>query len=524
MNLNETLRKLNLPKIIILLSLAWQNFFMCYPALLYGIAFMLGISWCYFPSYILLLPTTLLILPLLNNPEGRIRFVLSLSILFSSFLWTTFIHDASLPLDRITGTAQLSFSSVSLVSKPFGSIWSYKGNIKNFQGTSDIKLSNIPFRMAVKDSRNLSRPLADCSYIVKGQIKEFAKGSFQFIPEKNCDWNPIPYTWSFAEKRNAIKQSVKKYIQKNITDKVSATFLTGLSIGEFDDRKMQFEFGRFGLQHIMAISGFHFAILAAILSQFLTVLFSKRTATHILLFLMSTYFVFLGSSPSIMRSWIMISIGLFSFVLEKRSFGLNSLGVALIVVLFVDPLAIKNLGFLFSFATTAGILLFFGPFDIMLQRLFKKRELSEVIEMSHSDQWGYLGVSFLRQALALALAVNCVALPMTLFFFHKFPLLGIVYNLFFPFLVSISMLMLIVGGGLLFIPPVSQLIHYLNSCYTKFILNFAYELPINWDRYVRTDKISFEIIVFYLTITFSIGVLVKYILKKRAESHEFQYI
>ena len=77
-----------------------------------------------------------------------------------------------------------------------------------------------------------------------------------------------------------------------------------------EDRLMQFEFGRFGLQHIMAISGFHFAILAGFFSFGLHLMLNRRVANAFLIALLSTYFVFLGAGPSILRAWMTILITL----------------------------------------------------------------------------------------------------------------------------------------------------------------------------------------------------------------------
>ena len=77
------------------------------------------------------------------------------------------------------------------------------------------------------------------------------------------------------------------------------------------------------------------------------------------------------------------------------------------------------------------------------QKMFRTRSLSKITEMHWLDQHAYCLLYYLRQGLALALAVNLVAMPITFFYFQKFPLMSLFYNLFFPFLVSFSMLLLL---------------------------------------------------------------------------------
>src|SRR5262249_55475973 len=156
--------------------------------------------------------------------------------------------------------------------------------------------------------------------------------------------------------------------------------------------------------------------------------------------------------------------------------------IALLAILLFDPLMAKGIGFQFSFATTAAILLLFSSCDVAMQMIFNKRPLSQITKMDRTNQHGYFLLSTIRQGLALTLAVNLVALPMTLFYFHKFPWMSLIYNLFFPFLVSVSMLLLIIGtlSQLLF-SPLGEWVHACNNVYTHYMLNYTYNMPTSVD-------------------------------------------
>jgi competence protein ComEC len=285
---------------------------------------------------------------------------------------------------------------------------------------------------------------------------------------------------------------------------------------------MAYEFGRFGLQHIMAISGFHFAIIASILGLFLRLFFSKRKVCLLLIFLLSSYFVFLGCGPSILRAWISISIALGGFLLCRRAIGLNSLGVAMIAVLIYDPLMWQSIGFQFSFITTAAILLLFSGCDRVMQSLFAKRSLSLTVNMNSINQHGYCVLTTIRQALALTVAVNLVALPLMLFYFHKFPWMSLAYNLFFPFLVSISMLMLLLGTLVhAILPPLGEIIHSLNSHFTYFMLNYTYQMPVTVDFVWRVESISMGWLILYLCIVFSAGIWLR---SYNKDAQEFEFV
>ncbi len=506
---------------------AYQRFWKQHPALLYGLALLLGFACALNWNWGLLAPLVALGLPLILPASYRqdglcIRLALAVLLLLGAFTFAKiYYHFPTLPDEGVLGTAHIEVAAVSSKSSSFGKQWSFRGTLQAFQaeGVSEVmKATHIPITVSLPQSNDITRPPANSAYRVYGRLREIAAGYYTLLVSKDTPWYPVEGSWSFAEMRFHAKQKVTAYIHTHITGYRAATFLAGIATGDFDDRLMTFEFSRFGLQHIMAISGFHFAIIAAILSILLRLILSKRKGTLVLIFLMSSYFVFLGCGPSIMRAWITILITLFSFIVEKRGSGINSLGVALLVVLLMDPLLCRHMGFQFSFITTAAILLFFPGFDLAMQSVFIKRSLSQMIEMDDINQHGYCVLVFFRQAVALTAAVNLIALPMMLFYFQKFPVLSLVYNLFFPFLVSIAMFLLLLGLLLsLGVPLLGGAIHTLNSHYTHFILNFTYNMPTSLDFTWRVPVFSLELLLIYLTVIFNVSIYLRYLLDQRQE-------
>lgn len=287
---------------------------------------------------------------------------------------------------------------------------------------------------------------------------------------------------------------------------------------------MKFELSRFGLQHIMAISGFHFSLIAAFLYTALNFVFSRKVAGCLLFIAVSLYFLFLGYSPSILRAWTVITLVQIGMILERRPLALNSLGAALLMNVLIDPLACLQLGFQFSFVTTAMILLFFTCSDAFLQMIFRKRPLYELSRMDRFHQHGYIILAFSRQALALSLAVNLSVVPLSLYYFHKFSWMGILYNLFFPFLVTISMVLLILALSMSFIPLLGDMIHAINSTFTRFLLNFTSHAPPSLDFFWRTSSISCEVIIIYLSLIIFTGFLIKFLFEKHHPENDFTFL
>lgn len=501
----------------------WQQF----PALLYGLAFLLGSSFALFPNVIFLFPFLLIWAPLiLQKPKfdsATLRLLLGLIVMLSSFTYVK--HTIQFPLvQEIEGIATFEIENFSASMKHFGSSWRYTGKIRSFFAEGKQMARNLS--ATIQFPAQLTPPEANKAYQIEGTLREVAPQRYVFVPNMNKPWNPIGGTYSLAKLRYQAKEKVSEYIRSRIHDPKSANFLVGIATGNFQDRLMSFEFGRFGLQHIMAISGFHFAIVAAILNFLLSLIFPKWHVTFFLIFLLSSYFAFLGPSPSIMRAWIASILLLSSFLLERKSSGLNSLGIALLAILILDPQLCTNLGFQFSFVATASIFLLYPVAEYLLRHFFPKRSLSLMIQMGQASQHGYTFLNACRHAVALTIAINAVTLPLTLYYFSKFPLLSLFYNLFFPFMVSISMTLLLLGfiiGAL--IPPLGNAIHFLNDNYTHFLLSYTYNIPTTMDLLVRSSSLTFEAVIVFLCVAFGIGIYALYYLeKKREEIDDWSFI
>lgn len=473
------------------------EFWRRYPGVLYGLACLLG-------SFAALKPAPILVFPAAFLCWQSSWFRTSLAaLLLACVVLSVHIRYQfpELPDEGAAGTAHFQIESLSNVRHHFGRKWIYRGKIASF--TADgLTARNLPCRIVVPDNPDLLRPPANRSYIIEGRLQKMERGGYILKMAKATPWSPVARSFSLAEMRYRAKAALSHYISSHVGDERSAVFLTGIVTGEFDDRLMQHEFGRFGLQHIMAISGFHFSIIAAILSFLLRLFMSHRPALLCLVIFLSAYFLFLGLSPSIMRAWLTIMIALIGVLWERKGSGLNALGLSMMAVLLYDPLLCLHIGFQYSFAATAAILLLYQPCEQLLQKLFPKRRLDQALKMDRFNQHGYLLVGFLRQAMALGIAVNLVTIPMMLTHFHQFPAMSLLYNLFFPSMVSLSMLLLILGLLVGWVPFLFEWVHSLNGFYTRFVLDYTYNMPLAVDVTFKM-ALQAEVVVISLTLLFA---------------------
>ncbi len=390
-----------------------------HPALFFGLSALIG-SFLYFETAWWLAAAWALLLLFISWKRAPLQIALMLFFcIYCSHLF------ASSPIPGI-GKAIFAIRSVERHRSPFSTGWIYKGEVHT-QG------SRRPCTIVTHGDR----PKADCDYLVHGELVEQDRFTFGFKPK---EWERVPGTWSFAEMRFRAKERIRTLLHKKMKSR-AADFLTALFTGEVDDRTLRFEFGRLGLQHILAISGFHFALVAAFAALLLRPLCPYRPRLIALLATATLYFLLVGNSPPVLRSFLAAALFLSGRLLQRRASGLNLLGACLLFEIAIDPLSVLSVGFQLSFLSCGAILLLNAPVRRALSLLLPKRSLKESAALPPLSQFAYASTSFFARALSLTLAVNLALLPLLLHHFHRFPFLSLLYNLFIPSLSALSLLL-----------------------------------------------------------------------------------
>ncbi len=429
-----------------------------HPVFIYAAAALLGF-------YAAANPTPWIFIPIIPFLFLDLKRALLCGALFATFYAYSTVTTPipSIPPSGVDGEFLFTPSSVSASRSSFRSQWNYQGTVK-FEGFT------LPCQVSLPKQQTTVRPPADRAYLVKGTLKPGHGYRYSLYPDKEAPWFPVEGTHTWAEWRYASKQRVKEYVSKYYPSYQSTEFLGGILTGDFEDQAVKRSFGRAGLQHILAISGFHFTILTTVVLFLLRLALPPKYALNLLLLFLCSYFVFLGLGASILRAWLMSLIAIIGLLSRQTPVALNSLGFAVLAVLLIDPHLTYSIGFVFSFSVTASILLFFPIFKELLDRVFSPKDINTLKQLNFWDQHAYVIVSAAKNVIALSLAVNVAAIPLTLYFFGKFPLISLLCNLVVPLMVSVCMLLFVLG---IFVPW----LHYLNRSLVSMLLDFVNQLP-----------------------------------------------
>lgn len=208
---------------------------------------------------------------------------------------------------------------------------------------------------------------------------------------------------------------------------------------------------RTGVVHVLSVSGQHLAILAGCL-WFLCLVANvprQRAAIFVTVFLFA-YALVTGMQAPVLRSVVMVTIVCGGFLLRRSVLAINSLALAWLAVLVVNPADAFSAGCQLSFLSV--ILLFWGP-----ARLPRREEdpLNARLRASRPRLLrlgSWLGTMVLESYLVCAV-ITLLLMPLIAFHYHLISWQGILIGppvVFFGTIALVSGFLLIAVGG--FVP------------------------------------------------------------------------
>lgn len=182
-----------------------------------------------------------------------------------------------------------------------------------------------------------------------------------------------------------------------------------------------------GAVHVLAVSGLHVGIVAGIFLFLLRRILPRRKWTRLIRTMITIAMIWgfafvTGLSPSVQRSATMFSVLLLGTLWRRKTYLLNTLAGAAIIMLAWNPQQLFQVGFQLSFAAVAGIGLFL-------------RSIQRAVYFPAAWQRGIWSV------LSVSLAAQLGTLPLAIYYFHQLPLY---------FLLSGSIVILTAHAALIF--------------------------------------------------------------------------
>ena len=197
-------------------------------------------------------------------------------------------------------------------------------------------------------------------------------------------------------------------------------------VSDIDDEMMN-AFRDTGIAHLLSVSGLHVSLLAVAFS----LLFRKNAWIRFFAVAVfcALYAAITAFSPPVVRSGIMLLVGLLAFPLRRRLDAVSALSASFVLILLDNPYALWNAGFQLSFVAVLSMILLAPIFQKPLARL-------------GSTASGLLGASA---------AVVIGTLPTSCYFFGQAQFLSLVTNLFVIPISSVFLIPAVIGLSLSFL-------------------------------------------------------------------------
>jgi competence protein ComEC len=169
-----------------------------------------------------------------------------------------------------------------------------------------------------------------------------------------------------------------------------------------------------GAMHVLAVSGLHVGIIYLILNYLFFFLNSgfKQTVfkSVLIIFLLWSYALITGLSPSVLRASAMFSIIIIGKAIGRNTDIYNSLAASAIVLLMINPYLIMEVGFQLSYLAVAGI-------------VYLQPKIYNLIDIK------YKLIDYVWGLTAVSLAAQIATFPLGLLYFHQFPNYFLLSNL-----------------------------------------------------------------------------------------------
>ena len=174
-------------------------------------------------------------------------------------------------------------------------------------------------------------------------------------------------------------------------------------------------YSKTGTIHALSVSGMHVGLIYLVLSSIFSFLNRSalaRLARGIIILLLIWAFTFItGLSPSVLRSAVMISAFIIGRGINRSANGYNTLAFSAFIILLYDPMLLWDIGFQLSYLAVLGL--------IFLQPIL--------------EHWFFFKNKVLRKtwsALSISMAAQVFTFPLSIYYFHQFPIYFLISNLF----------------------------------------------------------------------------------------------
>lgn len=285
----------------------------------------------------------------------KIFFIISLVIIFvCSFSYSSIICKKKYP-DKFISNEEITVEAVILESNnKYIDIKVLEGDISKGTKIRIYNVKNNSYKQTISPfvKGEFKLYLSECpNYIKADGVSFYANGSVSDLRK----YNGMYVRMAAHKTRSFFIEKINDTFSKS---ELSASFINAIILG--DNSQLSDEvysnYGRLGINHIIAVSGLHFTVVVMSLFGILTALgFYRKQRSVICIFFSVFYCLVSGSSPSSVRAMIMIILLFIGKIALYKMDALSSLSIAAIIIVSINPYSFYSTSFVLSFLATFAI-------------------------------------------------------------------------------------------------------------------------------------------------------------------------
>jgi ComEC/Rec2-related protein len=192
-------------------------------------------------------------------------------------------------------------------------------------------------------------------------------------------------------------------------------FLTALMTGDraLLSNEESDAFRKSGCLHILALSGQHVGILAALLALVLTRLLGKKASLALSAAIAAAYLLVTGIQPSMLRAVLSFSIACAAWFAGRPLKGAELLGLTFLIAVSIQPSSPAEASFMLSYAATAGIVILAGRIGRHLNRWLPPKAAQALgVSLSACLSSAPVSIAVFGSAAPVSIAVSTLAGPL----------------------------------------------------------------------------------------------------------------
>lgn len=394
----------------------------------------------------------LVLCPLFKSRENRSVVSACLVTVICSFIWLTFYDTVVYkPAESLCGNEVTVEGEI--IAEPYRAYGQYYTVIKT--ETINGERQKVKIRLSSNSSQNIE-PGDKVTCTVKPYLLTDSSGKNKadgiFIGGYMGDSAKIESGNKISLSR--ITYKVRNYLLSNISYALpgdEGELLKGMLLGNKTGvpEEINESFRHVGLSHLFAVSGLHLSIWVGLFSYIKFKCNSFRVMMRVVSALFILFFMAVtGFTSSVFRAGIMTLVFLAAQGLGRKADGINSLGLAAVILCLINPYSCLELSFLLSFSATLGILICYTPIESLGERL--QCRLNGIVGKP---------LKWIITAGAVSLSASIFTFPVASIVFGEISAVSPFANLIVPSLGAVSM----ISGGLAAVFPSNPIFFFITK-------------------------------------------------------------